>query len=258
MTDKHRDISGSSLKLIAISAMLTDHIAACIIWYFIEANPHNFYEDGTIRVNTIYIVYMVMRVIGRTAFPIFIFLLIEGFRHTSDRLKYLGRLSGFALLSEIPFDMAAELDYTQIRRGCIIEAGYQNVFFTLAIGLFTIMLMDAISHLNIDSVGGFWLKACAVLFGAALAYALHTDYGAVGVTAIAAAYVFRKNIYKQMTAVCLVLTASGIIEAVAFLTIIPISGYRGRRGIRAKWLFYLFYPVHLILIAVVKYAMIQL
>ena len=75
------------LKLIAIITMLIDHIAAVLI------------PSDTM-------LWLVMRCIGRLAFPIFVFLLVEGFHHTRDVKKYLLRLGAFALISEVPFDLA--------------------------------------------------------------------------------------------------------------------------------------------------------
>ena len=71
-----------------------------------------------------------MRMIGRVAFPIFCFLLIQGFLHTHDVKKYAARLFAFALISELPFDLAFKGK---------IDFSYQNVFFTLFIGLMTMI-----------------------------------------------------------------------------------------------------------------------
>lgn len=77
--------------------------------------------------NPLYQTDMVLRGIGRVAFPIFCFLLVEGFLHTKNVWKYAGRLALFALVSEIPFDLAFQGEW--------LFMGYQNIFFTLLVGL---------------------------------------------------------------------------------------------------------------------------
>ena len=119
---KIRFLDSDALKLIAIVTMLIDHIGAAILL-----------PAGMMAVNTLNSwidIYGLSRSIGRTAFPIFVFLLVEGFFHTHSRKKYFGRLLLFALLSEIPFDMAIY--------GKPVYMGSQNVFWTLVIGFLTI------------------------------------------------------------------------------------------------------------------------
>ena len=123
-----KGFSGSTLKLIAIITMLIDHIGAAVIARLLIAGQGS---------ELLYKIYYAMRAVGRVAFPIFCFLLVEGFFYTGSRKKYALRLFGFALLSEIPFDLAFS--------GKILEFGYQNVFFTLLIGLLTIMLFDEVT-----------------------------------------------------------------------------------------------------------------
>ncbi len=95
------------LKMIAIITMLIDHTAAVLI-------PSNT------------VLWLVMRCIGRLAFPIFVFLLVEGFYHTRDVKKYLLRMGAFALLSEIPFDLAFY--------GKVLEFTHQNIFLPYSLG----------------------------------------------------------------------------------------------------------------------------
>lgn len=94
---KSQEIAGSALKIIALVTMLIDHIAATLLLELIR--------DG-IGGKALIDVYWVMRSVGRMAFPIYCFLLVEGFKYTSDRTKYALRLVCFAAISEIPFDMA--------------------------------------------------------------------------------------------------------------------------------------------------------
>ena len=127
---ERKGISGSTLKIIAIITMLIDHIGAGVLGRLLvvrgmnEAADLNAWIDAN---STLVITYQMMRFVGRLAFPIFCFLLIEGFEHTHDVKKYALRLLSFCLVSEIPFDL--------LFNGKILESGYQNVFFTLFIGL---------------------------------------------------------------------------------------------------------------------------
>ena len=144
--EKKKEITGAALKWIAIITMLIDHIGAA---YF---EPLIFGEFGPapdrIMGLTAWHFYEVLRCIGRIAFPIFIFLLVEGFTYTGDRKKYALRLGLFCLISEIPFDLAFQPTDLDIWKNLSLlnrdsfEYTYQNVFFTLLIGFLTIWVMD--------------------------------------------------------------------------------------------------------------------
>lgn len=134
--DLKKGLSGSTIKLIAIIAMLIDHTAATILermmmraGYALATLNNSLMSTWIAKHPLLYFSYMVMRLIGRFGFPIFCFLLVEGFLHTHNRVKYALRLFLFALISEIPFDLAF--------RGKWFYTKYQNVFFTLFIGLIT-------------------------------------------------------------------------------------------------------------------------
>ena len=127
---ERKGISGSTLKIIAIITMLIDHIGAGVLGRLLVVRGMNEVADLNAWIDansTLVITYQMMRFVGRLAFPIFCFLLIEGFEHTHDVKKYALRLLSFCLISEIPFDL--------LFNGKILEFGYQNVFFTLFIGL---------------------------------------------------------------------------------------------------------------------------
>ena len=224
MQQEKRGLSGSTLKLIAIVTMLIDHVGLGVVGRLMLLKPQ------------LYDVYSIMRGIGRIAFPIFIFLLVEGMRKTSNVKKYALRLGAFALLSEIPFDLAFHME--------ILEFTYQNVFFTLFIGLLTIWAMDSAARL----IEGKWLKvllmAGILAAGAGLAELLRTDYGAKGILCIAVMYIFSFDRRLQLVAESISL----LWERVAPLAFIPLAFYNGRRGLKLKYVFYVFYPLHLLLI----------
>lgn len=130
--EKVKGISGSTIKIIAVAAMLIDHAAATVLARYLVAgingaavlgNARGWVEDNAL----LYTVYSVMRAVGRLGFPIFCFLLVEGYQRTRNVKKYALRLGLFALISEIPFDLAI--------CGTPIHFGYQNVYFTLLLGL---------------------------------------------------------------------------------------------------------------------------
>ena len=118
--EKYRILSGSALKMIAVITMLIDHIGAVLLSMYQPAQKILFTLFGRE-----YNVYLIFRDIGRAAFPIFCFLLLEGFRHTRSRFRYGRNLLFFALLSEIPWNLM----FTNTLR-----YERQNVFFTLFLG----------------------------------------------------------------------------------------------------------------------------
>lgn len=215
------------LKLIAIITMLIDHIGVTLV-------PQNT------------LLYIIMRCIGRLAFPIFVFLIVEGFHHTKDIKKYLIRLGAFALISEIPFDLAFF--------GETLEFSHQNIFFTLFLGLLLIYLMSMIEKKYIKQIflsnlfdGLLTLAFCLI------AILLQVDYHFAGILLIVAFYLFRGN--KPLLILSILIVSGSIlgdINILAVLAMIPIAFYNGEKGKNAKYLFYIFYPAHLLLLALIQ------
>lgn len=221
LVKKRKGISGSTLKLIAIITMFIDHIGAAIV----EKMPSFSMSNN----NSLYYTDMVLRYIGRIAFPIFCFLLVEGFLHTRDTKKYAFRLFLFALISEIPFDLAF--------KGHILEFGYQNVFFTLLLGLLTLM---AVKYFDNNKI----MKIISMLVGIMAAQLLHTDYAGFGVVFILLLYILHDKIILRN----IIGSIAVLWEFTAPIAFIPITLYNGERGIRMKYFFYIFYPAHLLLL----------
>lgn len=232
-----RGISGSTLKIIAIVTMLIDHIGVCICYSYIQ------FQFGEPVVDTAFIMYQVMRMVGRIAFPIFCFLLVEGFFYTHSRKKYVLRLAAFAIISEIPFDLA-------MNRTMFSMTG-QNVFFTLLIAFLMMMLIQefreklVLKNKRFQEGEQYLMPAIIFLVAAALAELLSTDYGMWGIIAIMGMYILRSN-KKYM---CLFEVVYFLVfEVWAVLSFIPIWFYNGKRGWKLKYIFYLFYPGHLLLL----------
>lgn len=254
-----RGISSAVLKNIAVVTMLIDHIGAVIVTRLLIQNGlyeamvnQETYTAWMGQYGGLYGIYMAMRVIGRFAFPIYCFLLVEGFQRTHDVKKYLGRMFLFALLSEVPFDLAFS--------GKAWYPAYQNVFFTLLLGLLTIAGLRLVEQRFAGTETGKKILrvvfgAAVILVGCALALILKTDYDFKGIMAIVVLYLFRNRKKAQIwTGVIVFLLMDGL-EMIAALSFILIRFYNGTRGRQDKYFFYFFYPVHLLLLWLVCVAM---
>lgn len=251
---KKRGITGSTLKMIAIITMFIDHTGAVILERMLFKDYAVQIESGSSAMLTpdmidmnLYMVDMILRLIGRLGFPIFCFLLIEGFVHTRNVAKYAGRMFLFALISEIPFDLGFA--------GQPFFMGYQNVFFTLFIGLLVIIGFRCVEKTEWNKGICAFLKLVILAGGMYAATLLKTDYKYIGVLTIAVMYLFRNKRTMAAGLGCAVLTAFSFAEITAFFTMIPIHKYNGERGWNIKWLFYIFYPAHILLLYLIAYAM---
>lgn len=222
--ERMRVFSGSVLKLIAIFSMLIDHTAVC---FSLGAEVTLFSLGGKA-----FTLYAILRYVGRIAFPLFVFLLVEGFRHTKNRRRYGMRLFLFAVISEIPYNL--------FRSGNWFDAK-QNVFFTLLLGYLALCALES-KHKK-------WASAEIVgLF--AVAFFLRADYGYAGFVFILLVYALCKMpLLGAMMSACVLSIAS----AAAF---VPIGLYNGERGFArsrtVSYLFYVFYPLHLLVLVLMK------
>ncbi len=262
-------ISADTLKLIAMITMAVDHVGAVLF-------PR----------------MLMLRAIGRLAFPIYMWLLVEGFAHTSSRKKYMGRMAIFALLSELPFDLALSGRLTW---------RWQNIYFSLLWALLLLMalekVLDAGSSLHEadgGTGGGFGqfvgkhrlAAGLLVLTGFMIpARLLHFDYGCTGPVLAAMFYLYFRTGSPGLLAGFLLFSFSNLctplidgfqkgwerliaspaiwdnawqtvcLECVGVFAILFIGRYNGvRKWKRGKLLFYLFYPLHLLLLYAVRLA----
>lgn len=241
---KDKGLSSSTLKLIAVITMMIDHFAAGVLGRYLMSSGLNSLDGSdTAAVNlwleqnaTLYWVYNIMRMIGRIAFPIYCFLLVEGFEYTRNRIKYAQRLLLFAAVSEIPFDL--------LFNARVLEFGYQNVFFTLFCGLAVMTGLRWAEEHMVNRIAKSLVSVAIMAAGMAAAQFLRTDYAAIGVMCIIVMYLFRKKKVMQIIAGCVAFCW----ELTAPLAFIPIGFYNGKRGWKLKYFFYLVYPVHLLLL----------
>lgn len=232
-TRKIKGIDANTLKWIAVLTMIIDHVGASIIYQMVVKSGG---EQGTL-----YLLYQCMRKIGRLAFPIYCFFIVEGLKHTKNVRKYILRLFIFAIISEIPFDYAF---FGQI------YWKHQNVFFTLAIGLWGIWGLKVLDNRMKMGIGQMLVKTCLIFGVVSLAELLMTDYSSFGVFMIVLLYLFQGNRLVQ----CGIGAIGFVKEITAPLAFVPLYFYNGERGRKMnKFVFYGIYPVHLLVLAVIRF-----
>jgi hypothetical protein len=191
--------------------------------------------------------------IGRLAMPIFSFCIAEGFAHTKDKKKYLYRLGVFALISEIPFDLAFEVK---------VGFSHQNIMLSFFLAVAALMLYDRGEEnpeTNHSPVVKNVLGVCIVAAMSVLSFLLRADYTFFAVIAVFLFYVSRKRhplIRAGVGVAFLSITRTVGYYCTTGLSFIPLAMYNGKKGKGLKWMFYLFYPGHLLLLAVIKHILI--
>jgi len=240
---RHIEITSAVLHLLAMVFMLCDHLWATIV-------PGNDW----------------LTVIGRIAYPIFAFMIVEGYFHTKSLKKYVLRLLVFAILSEIPFNLMMGSRVTYIV--------HQNVLWTFLIGIGLIFVNE-----KAKKTGKMFVRILVgigtVVLGFVLGLITFADYHYVGVFTILVFYFFRGrkwwNYLGQLVALAYlnIEVLSGLSYEVnlfgntyfivqqgfALLALIPIWLYRGKQGFHNKawqYICYAFYPVHMLILGLIK------
>ncbi len=243
MDNKKFQLNALTLHLIAMFCMLLDHMWATVV-------------TGN----------MWMTYVGRLAFPIFAFMIVEGYFHTSNFKKYLQRMLVFALLSEIPFNL--------MNSGTLIDPFHQNVIWTFLIALLCVSRIDR--TLKSDRNFVFRVLVCAGI--SMLGYVVGTiamvDYHGHGVLTVLVFYFFHGRKWPQLLG-----QAAGLyfinfvllqnmtiplmlfdhsydfpVQGFALLSLIPIWLYRGKQGPHSKaiqYACYAFYPVHILVLSLI-------
>lgn len=223
-------LSQEDLKLIACITMLIDHFGVAIIPHLPLANKVT--------------IYYICRGIGRIAFPIYCFLLAEGMRHTRNAGKYILRLAVGILLAELPFDFLFEGGFTWAD---------QSVMVTLTLGAVMLLCMQKTEKKE--------LKLLLILPFAVMAEIAKCDYGGWGI-AVIAVFALLEQFPLQflgLQLICILMPFAAIsvlgipvsAELAALFAMIPIGFYSGQKLTHSRmlqWAFYLFYPVHMLIL----------
>ena len=239
MVQKTKGLNSFHLHILAMALMLCDHLGATLF-------PQQEW----------------MTCIGRMAFPIFAFLIAEGYFHTSNVRKYIGRMFLFAVISEIPFNL--------IYGSSVFYPFHQNVLWTFLIGLLSILACEKAKAfkkpwMTWGSI--FVILLCDYILGSIAM----VDYFGAGVLMVLTFYFFRKRNWWCLLGqiVCLAVLNIQVLgsyfytvtiagyeikimqQGFALLALIPIWLYRGKQGYHSKafqYICYAFYPVHLLVL----------
>lgn len=222
-------MSSFALHIIAMIFMLCDHMWATILDY------------------------EWLTCIGRIAFPIFAFLITEGYIHTSNINKYIKRMVIFAIITEIPFNLMVSASP--------IYPFHQNVLWTFVISLLTL------KYLNFDNVKNSFKSILIILLAIIIATVTMCDYFGAGVMMVVGFYIFRKSKFLQLLMMIYVnmilikgysypIDIAGYTyyfpqQGFAVLSLIFIWLYNGKQGYHAKWFkifCYAFYPLHMLIL----------
>ena len=235
-------LSSFGLKRVAVASMVIDHIGS----FLIRALMDPYRVDGRLVVNQdspaalrqLMIGRELCDILGSVAFPIFCFLVVEGFLHTRDRLRYGRQMLWFALLSEIPYNLSHYQSAVSLR--------LQNVMFTLACAILTLLLISKTEERWREQKAVRWaMTAASVAAGMTMAYIIRGEYVFMGPLAAALVYLLRDKGRLRIAGLAPLLVVSPWTAlAVPFLLL-----YNGERGRGSKWFFYLFYPAHFLVFA---------
>ena len=234
------------LKIIAFIFMTIDHIGAAIILP-IEGQTE---------------LYIILRILGRIAFPIFAFLLVNGYYHTSDKKKYLFRLVLFALISEPIFDFGFFKT---------LEAGHQNIYITLSLGFLCIWCLDKMNNYFKEETPGMKLVLkiffypIIIGFISSLASTFRADYDWFGIVLISSIFLVYKgdNISsKLLTSIVIILVnifycydSGSNLEMYSCLSILFIMFFKDKKvEIKKpiKILCYIYYPLHILILTIIR------
>ena len=247
---KYGKLSGEQLKMIALLFMLLDHVGYRMTLDNLVDNTKLWISIGE-----------TFRVFGRIAFPIFAFMVAEGFRHTSDRKRYAIRMLVFAVISEIPFDMlrnySMQKNYIMHKNNDysrLFDMSGQNVMFTFFLAIVMLTFIEEYK-LKKTTYYAYFEYVYVIAFGI-VAYLVKCDYHYFGILLVWFFYKFVDEFYICAILVALMYFIQG--EYMGAASLIPIFLYNGKRTNKLmssgeskihKYFFYVFYPLHMLILS---------
>lgn len=234
-----KKLNSNHLKIIAIIAMTIDHIADLLY----PGMPNIFISN-------------VMHIIGRLTAPIMFFFICEGYHYTKNVKNYISRLFIFALISHFAYCFAFGINFIPFSTGDIFNQ--TSIMWTLAWAVVALHILHGKNNLK------EWQKWFLIILINLITFS--SDFSSIAVMAILFMYDRRGNLKSQMTSMMAWLTlyalisylfvskTYGLIAMTAILVYPLLKNYNGKRG-KAKWLkwfFYLYYPLHLIIIGALR------
>ncbi len=258
-----RRYSSASLKGLAILFMIIDHIGAILLPAINVTGTY----DG---------IYEIMRTLGRLSYPLFVYLLIQGFKHTRSRLHYLMWLLISAVITEPLFDFAHTLTW--------LEFGDQNVLFTLALALVLLIFLDKVRTLQYSKPVTMLLSFIGIVLTIIIGHITNIEYGEVTPFYLLGLYAYdhdgkktpiqlfgsmlgiiyislvvkgaieHPGLITSVSGICRILSSSLSTQLYAALSVFFIAAYDGTKGHQLNKLFYYaVYPVHLLILGIIKY-----
>lgn len=237
------DITADGLKIFACITMLLQTIGIVVVekgMIHLEQYTQTSLNEALAadsQLMTLAGIGSVMQLIGGMAIPIFAFLLVEGFRNTSDFRKYLGMMFLAALLSEIPYDFAMS--------GKLFDISSQNAMLGTGISLLMLKCLDMLK--NAEKNAGRLVRILIVLAAVLWVSFLRVEYGLCMVLLTAVFYLFyAKNGWKTILGICI-----SLMYVTGPLSFYGIWCYNGKRKNRIpKYVFYAFYPIQLLVLGI--------
>lgn len=223
-----KGLNRNQLKYIAIITMIIDHIA----WFFIPSSSF---------------AYSFCRFIGKLTAPIMCYFLVEGYKYTSSKTKYLMRLSAFSVISQFAFSLA-----------------FFNKLFVFKFNMIFTLLLCFIVLLSYEKIKNKIVKRWIIL--ALIIFSYYCDWGIFAPLWVLSFYTFKENTLKQALSysintiiaiivkyiIIVVYPWNQILIQLGLLLFIPVlylyNGEKGKSSKFNKWFFYIFYPLHLLLL----------
>ncbi len=223
------------LKLIACIVMAIDHFGYGILHNYMIAHAMDVAPEVYTRLNK---AYEVCHGIGRIAFPIFTFFIVEGFFRTRNVYKYALRLGIFAVISEIPFDLGLY--------GVMFKWDHQNIILTFFIALVMLLCIRFLEKnvMGLSEPVVYFTYICAVIAFADAAYLLSADYSWKCMLLVAVLYFTRK--YAPFNLIAGAAATSW--EKYGPISFLLLYLYDPEIRPKHKYAFYVFYPLHLMIL----------